>query len=161
MDNGDLLSLLGSLITAYIALNIFGKWKSQKGSEVISIHAKEIFILIEELPKNMNIVMEDMLAMVVQQKVPNDFKEERYNDFMYKNLHIIKMLKLIKFNNRDKKTVELIDKFEDSYKGFATFYKKLNPTDLDLLLESKDVYEQSFKDLKEEMYKYTLFKKTI
>lgn len=52
MDNGDLLSLLGSLITAYIALNIFGKWKSQKGSEVISIHAKEIFILIEELPKH-------------------------------------------------------------------------------------------------------------
>ena len=46
MDNGDLLSLLGSLITAYVALNIFGKWTSQKGSEVVAIEAKEVFSLI-------------------------------------------------------------------------------------------------------------------
>ena len=51
MDNGDLLSLLGSLITAYVALNIFGKWTSQKGSEVVAIEAKEVFSLIEKIQR--------------------------------------------------------------------------------------------------------------
>lgn len=51
MENGDLLGVLGSLITTYVALNIFGKWKSQKGSEVVAIEAKEVFALIEKIPK--------------------------------------------------------------------------------------------------------------
>ena len=100
MDNGDLLSLLGSLITAYVALNIFGKWTSQKGSEVVAIEAKEVFSLIEKIPSKMNIVLGDMLKMTIDNKVPNDFDPINYQEFMGINVDIFKRLELIKFKNK-------------------------------------------------------------
>ncbi len=72
MGSSDLIGVLGTLIGAFVALHIFNQWKKQKGSEVISIESREIFNLIEKIPSKLNIVLEDMMAMSIENKVPND-----------------------------------------------------------------------------------------
>ncbi|MBP8063677.1 MAG: hypothetical protein KAY38_01545 [Acinetobacter sp.] len=161
MDNGDLLSLLGSLITAYIALNIFGKWKSQKGSEVVAIEAKEIFSLIEKIPSKLNTVLGDMLKMTIDNKVPNDFDTKNFKEFMEVNVEIFKRLELVKFKNKNKDTLKLINNFELAYEDFAIYYHRSSTIVLKELLDSKDTYKECFEALKKDMYEYALFKKTI
>ena len=163
MDNGDLLSLLGSLITAYVALNIFGKWTSQKGSEVVAIESKEVFSLIEKIPSKMNIVLGDMLKMTIDNKVPNDFDPINYQEFMGINVDIFKRLELIKFKNKNKNknTLKLINNFELAYEDFAIYYHRSSTIVLKELLDSKNTYKECFDALKKDMYEYALFKKTI
>ena len=161
MDNGDLLSLLGSLITAYIALNIFGKWKSQKGSEVVAIEAKEIFSLIERLPVKQNAVLGEMLEMVMNDKVPNDFDPKNYQGFMELNVDIFKRLELIKFKNKNKDTLMIIKDYESAYEDFAIYYHRSGKNVLKDLLDANGKYKKSCTTLKNDMYEYALFKKTI
>lgn len=161
MDNGDLLSLLGSLITAYVALNIFGRWKSQKGSEVVAIEAKEVFSLIEKIPPKNNKVLEDMLKMAIDNRVPNDFDPKNYQEFMEINIDIFKRLKLIKFKNKNKDTLTIIKDYESAYKDFAIYYHRSGTNVLKELLEAEENYKKSCTALKDDMYEYALFKKTI
>ena len=100
MDNGDLLSILGTLVTALIALHIFSNWKNQKGSEVVAIEAKEIFSLIEQILPKMNEVFEDMMKMSIHNNVPNDFNKEMFIGFRTINMDIIKRLELNLFRHQ-------------------------------------------------------------
>lgn len=161
MDNGDLLSILGTLVTALIALHIFSNWKNQKGSEVVAIEAKEIFSLIEQILPKMNEVFEDMMKISIHNNVPNDFNKERFIGFRTINMDIIKRLELIKFQNKHKDTLIFIDIFYKSYKEFAIYYHQSNPINLNELISSQEKYKESYEKLKEDMYKYSLYKKTI
>lgn len=161
MDTGDLLSILGTLITGLIALHIFNQWKSQKGSEVLAIEAKEIFSLIEQIPPKKNEVFEDMMKMSIHNNVPNDFDKERFIGFRAINVDIIKRSELIKFKNKHKDTLKFIEIFNESYREFASYYHQSNPINLDELLKSEQKYKMSYEELKKDMYEYSLYKKTI
>lgn len=161
MDNSTLIGLLGTLIGVYVALHIFNQWTKQKGSEVIANEAKEIFNLIEKIPLKMNIVLEDMMKMSIHNKVPNDFDQERFMNFKTINVEIIKRLQLIKFKNRHRTTLKIITNFNDSYRKFAKHYHQQDAINLDELLNSKEEYKKCFTNLKNDMYEYALFKKTI
>lgn len=161
MDLGDSIGAIATLLAILGAFKISRDWVNQKGSEVISNEAKEIFTLIKKLPSNTNIVLEDMMKMSINDNSPIEFDEERFINFRSINIEIIKKLELIKFKNKDKATLELIDIFEKSYENFAVHYHQSNNIILKDLLNSHKTYEKSFNNLKDEMYKYTLYKKTI
>lgn len=63
----------------------------------------------------MNIVLEDMLKMAIDNKVPNDFDAKNFKDFMKINIEIIERLELIKFKNKNKSTLRLICDFDSAY----------------------------------------------
>ncbi|RSC80907.1 hypothetical protein [Acinetobacter haemolyticus] len=75
------------------------------------------------------------------------------------NVEIIKKLDLIAFDNKDKKTLNIIKKYTDSYKNFAILYYR--PTTTKKVLELHTQYDESLTSLKKELYKYILYKKTI
>ncbi|WP_213033354.1 hypothetical protein [Acinetobacter sp. ANC 3832] len=161
MGSSDLIGVLGTLIGAFVALHIFNQWKKQKGSEVISIESREIFNLIEKIPSKLNIVLEDMMAMSIENKVPNDFDKERFINFRELNMDIVKRLQLIKFKNKHKDTLEMIQNFHDSYISFGSYYHQSHSINLDELFSSKGKYEKNFNNLKNDMYEYSLYKRTL
>ncbi|WP_277560460.1 hypothetical protein [Acinetobacter beijerinckii] len=156
------LNTIATFFGVLTALIIFKNWKKQKGSEVISNEAKEAFHLIKSLPNQKNTVLEDMLKMAIENQeplVPNDFDKSRFENYMKSNVEIIKKLDLIAFENKDKKTLNIIKKYTDSYKNFATLYYR--PTTTKKVLELHTQYDESLTSLKIELYKYILYKKTI
>ena len=155
------LNIVASFFGALTALVIFTKWKNQKGSEVVAIEAREVFNLIERIPKYSAKVLEDMLSMSIHGKVPNDFDTQRFNTFRDVNVEILKRLKLIGFKNNHKDTIKLINQFEESYKNFSEFYHQSNPIIMDVMLSCEANYKDSFTSLKNEMYSYALYIKTI
>ena len=72
------LSAATTLFTGIVAIFIFKKWKSQKGSEVISIEAKKIFKSIDQISTVLSVVFEDMLKMAIDGKVPIEFPKENF-----------------------------------------------------------------------------------
>lgn len=117
MDNGDLISLLGSLVTAYVAINIFGKWKEQKGSEVVANESRE---LIKDLLLLVQILGYLKSNKYEENEIINKCKEfmEVNTDIVKKNLYlksIINDTKLEKsvseYNN---KNIEIRDLIEES-----------------------------------------------
>lgn len=146
---------------ALTALIIFTKWTNQKGSEVISNEAKEIFNLIEKIAVNSDKILEDMMIMSIHNKVPNDFDEERFNNFRELNVEIIKRLQLINFENKHVDTVRLINSFEGAYRNFAKLYHQSTPRILTDILNNETKYKESFGHLKKDMYAYALYKKTL
>lgn len=142
-----------------VAIGIFLQWKKQKGSEVISLEAQNIFKNMDQIHYCLNIVLEDMLGMAIHNKVPADFPESRFNGFMTLNTELIKRLELIKFQNKDKETVRIINEFRENYKGIAVFYHQNGKIELGDMLASKELYLKSASELKNEMYKYSLYKK--
>jgi len=160
MEVGDGVSAIATLIAAWIAIRTFNKWTNQKGSEVIASEAKTIFKLVEEIPSSLNKVHEDMLNMVLHNKVPNDFDESRFTNFRKLNVEIMKSLKLIEYKNKDKDTLKITKNFSDCYKNYGSNYCR-SKIDLKEILETKELYDKSLTDLKNEMYEYALYKKTI
>lgn len=101
-----------------------------------------------------------MLNMVLHNKVPNDFDESRFTNFRKLNVEIMKSLKLIEYKNKDKTTLKITKNFSDCYKNYGSNYCRSN-IDLKEILETKELYDKSLTDLKNEMYEYALYKKTI
>lgn len=155
------LSAATTLFTGIVAIFIFKKWKSQKGSEVISIEAKKIFKSIDQISTVLSVVFEDMLKMAIDGKVPIEFPKENFINFRTLNIDIIKSLDLIIFKNEDKQTISIVNKFNDNYRALAMLYHKQGKIQLNDMLECKEKYVSSAKALKDEMYKYALYKKTI
>ncbi|MFW1690126.1 hypothetical protein ACG9H2_09150 [Acinetobacter ursingii] len=156
------LNTIATFFGVLVALIIFKNWKKQKGSEVISNEAKEVFHLIKSLTNQKNTVLEDMLKMAIENQeslVPNDFDKSRFENYRKSNVEIIKILNLIAFDNKDKKTQNIINKYTDSYKNFALLYYR--PTTTKKILELHTQYDESLTSLKTELYKYILYKKTI
>lgn len=157
----NLLSAIMTFIGAMVALWIFCQWKKQKGSEVISFESQNIFKNMEQISASLNIVFENMLNMATKNKAPIDFPEDDFINFRILNMDIIKRLDLIKFKNKDLKTITVIEGFEKNYKGFAILYHQSGKLDLNDVFKNKEKYMESVKELKEEMYKYALYKKTL
>lgn len=155
------LNIIATFFGALVALIIFNQWKNQKGSEVVSNEAKEIFNLVEKIPSRKNIVLEDMMKMSIHNNVPNDFDKERFASFRDINIDIIKRLQLIKFKNKNQTTLKIINDFEVSYSDFAKLYHRSKTIELKELFENKGKYEKSCTKLKNDMYEYSLYIKTI
>lgn len=155
------LNIIATFFGALVALIIFNQWKNQKGSEVISNEAKEIFNLVEKIPSKRNSVMEDMLKMSIHNNVPNDFDGERFTSFRDINIDIIKRLQLIKFKNKNKTTLKIINDFEVSYINFAKLYHQSIPIGLEELIDNNKKYEKNCTELKNDMYEYSLYIKTL
>lgn len=161
MEVGDGVSAIATLIAAWVAIRSFNKWTNQKGSEVIANEAKAIFELLEEIPSRSNVVLEEMLAMVLHNKAPVDFDDKaNAKNFRTLNVEIIRKLDLLKFKNKDKYTIKIIENFKDCYEQyFINYYRK--SSDSEEILKTHKHYEASLTDLKNEMYEYALYKKTI
>lgn len=161
MEVGDGVSAIATLIAAWVAIRSFNKWTNQKGSEVIANEAKAIFELLEEMPSRSNAVLEEMMAMVLHNKAPVDFDDKAHaEDFKTLYVEIIRKLDLLKFKNQDKYTIEIIDNFKEcSAQYFINYYRK--SPDLEKILKTHTQYEDSLNHLKNEMYEYALYKKTI
>jgi hypothetical protein len=157
----SLLGWTATLFATIALLYTYNNWRKQKASEVIANEAKEIFGLTEKLPTKMNLVLEDMLKMAIDKKVPNDFDKERFISFRAINMEIIKRLELIKFKNKNSETLKRITDFNSAYSDYAIFYHKSEPIILKELLDSKDKYQNCFENLRKDMYEYALFKKNI
>ncbi|WP_228146839.1 hypothetical protein [Acinetobacter sp. ANC 4470] len=156
------LNTIATFFGALVALIIFINWKKQKGSEVISNEAKEAFHLVKSLPHQTNIILENMLKMAIENatpNVPNDFEKYRFENFKDLNVEIIKKLDLITFNNKDRKTLTIIENYMNSYKNFGILY--FRPTTTKIVLELHTRYKDDLNCLKTELYKYILYKKTI
>lgn len=156
------LNTVATFLGVFAALIIFINWKKQKGSEVISNEAKEAFHLIKNLPNQRNFVLEDMLKMAVENQeplVPNDFDKARFEMFRDLNVEIIKKLDLIAFENKDRKTLAIIENYANSYENFGILYTR--PTTTTKILELHTLYKDNLDFLKMELYKYILYKKTI
>lgn len=158
----DQLNTIATFFATLVALIIFINWKKQKGSEVISNEAKETFYLVKSLPQQTSIVLEDMLKMAIENaspNVPNDFDKARFERFRDLNVETIKKLNLIAFDNKDQETLAIIENYTNSYKNFGILYSR--PTTTKNILELHTLYKGNMDCLKIELYKYTLYKKTI
>ncbi|MCJ0929444.1 hypothetical protein MTX11_16045 (plasmid) [Acinetobacter lwoffii] len=150
-----------TILTITIAGVVYFLWHKQKGKEVISNEAKEIFKLLEEVSLKSQTVFEQMLKMVIHSKTPNDFEEELIVEFRNMNIDIRKRLNLIRYKNNNKKTLLLIDLFDETYGEFILHYFHNNSESLKKLMADETRYRDTVENLKKDMYEYALYKKIL
>ncbi|MDV7389194.1 hypothetical protein R4446_16225 [Acinetobacter baumannii] len=150
-----------TILTIAIACVVYLLWHNQKGKEVISSEAKEVFKLLELAASKSQNIFEQMLIMATQNKVPSEFDKVLLTEFRDMNLEILKRLDFIKYKNSNKKTILLIEKFSEFYTQFLMHYFRNDNYELDLMMHDKDKYIESTYELRQEMYEYALYKKIL
>lgn len=150
-----------TILTVVIAGVVYFLWHKQKGKEVISIEAKEIFKLLEEASSKSHQIFEQMLVMATQGKVPNDFDKETILEFRNMNIEILKRLDFIRYKNTNKNTLSLIDAFSESYADFIMHYFRNDNMNLEKMMSDENRYRDIIYDLRKDMYEYALYKKIL
>jgi len=150
-----------TILTVVIAGVVYFLWHKQKGKEVISIEAKEIFKLLEEASSKSHQIFEQMLIMATQGKVPNDFDKETILEFRNMNIEILKRLDFIRYKNTNKNTLSLIDAFSESYADFIMHYFRNDNMNLEKMMSDENRYRDIIYDLRKDMYEYALYKKIL
>lgn len=150
-----------TILTVLIAGSVYFLWHKQKGKEVISNEAKEIFKLLEQASSKSHQIFEQMLIMATQGKVPNDFDKEILIEFRNMNVEILKRLDFIRYKNTNKNTLSLIDTFSESYADFMMHYFRNDNMDLEQMMSDENRYRDIISDLRKDMYEYALYKKIL
>lgn len=150
-----------TILTVLIAGSVYFLWHKQKGKEVISNEAKEIFKLLEQASSKSHQIFEQMLIMATQGKVPNDFDKETLIEFRNMNVEILKRLDFIRYKNTNKNTLSLIEMFSESYADFMMHYFRNDNMNLEQMMSDENRYRDIISDLRKDMYEYALYKKIL
>lgn len=150
-----------TILTVLIAGSVYFLWHKQKGKEVISNEAKEIFKLLEQASSKSHQIFEQMLIIATQGKVPNDFDKETLIEFRNMNVEILKRLDFIRYKNTNKNTLSLIEMFSESYADFMMHYFRNDNMNLEQMMSDENRYRDIISDLRKDMYEYALYKKIL
>lgn len=155
MDNGDLLSLLGILVTSFVALRIFNKWTSQKASEVVANEAKQFIINLSKLQSLQSEIHKIIYTSDGYDSANLEFEEFKRIHKLLNNSGVFlgKSLKDVEISHYSTTVMAQAIGFENDIDKYKTGEKSLDkirmidPNDAEII---SDIYLE-----------YALYKKTI